>query len=111
MISVKAKREWLDAIEKHFEEYSWPLFGSQFLIYEHRSEIRLGKDTKISIFFEVDVGNKLKYPYKGSFYFQSGNSLVRLSVPFWWKWLLQRRVMKLMNASLKEELKRLRGQL
>jgi hypothetical protein len=110
MITIKAKKEWLKSIEEHFKDYPWPLFASQFLIYEHQSNVVLPNNKVADIRFRVSVGNSLDYFFGGiSFYLDSGRNSVRLQVPFIWKWLLQRRVRKLMRASLKEEMKTLRG--
>lgn len=108
-ISIKADKEWLDKIEEHFEEYSWPLFTKEFIIYEHKSNVKIDDGRGVEVCFGVSVHNSMSWHSdRIRLWLCYGSSHVKLAAPFWWRWKMKRKIMKLMKASLKEELKRIK---
>jgi hypothetical protein len=112
VLSIKAKKKWLKAIDRHLQDVSRSLFGQGFLICGHEADVTITSDKTITICFRVNAGNPLSY-FDDDFiiFLRTGGCQVRLSVPFWWKVLLKRRVKKLMKTSLINEIERLRGEL
>lgn len=109
IISIKADKEWLDKIEEHFEEYSWPLFTKEFIIYEHKSNVNIDDKRDVGVCFDVSISNGMSlHSDRVRLRLYCGSSHVKLAAPFWWRWKMNRKIMKLMKASLKEELKRIK---
>lgn len=106
MVEMKAERGWLDLIEEHLREYSWPLFTNQFIYYDHKSTVNIGNEKYINIHFSLDIKNKISIRDGLRFYLHHNRGTVSLKVPFCWSYKLGRVITKSANKSLKEELKK-----